>query len=685
MKKFLSALLISSMLSSASAFAQSSGTLIMFAMESNRMSVNGEIKTTDVAPFLYDSTTYLPIRAISEGFGAEVIYDGKANTVTVIFNNTQNIFNISDGINYKSRVYLPARRIMEAFGLKIEWYDGLIAISDSGEELNSASVIKAKSDLRYIGHKDRKFDYNITFSKPSGFYTDDFSLQLSTEMPDAKIYYTTDGSEPTVNSLVYSGSIEIKDRTFDDNTISMIPTAEEDFCTPSGKIFKATTIKAKAINLNGNSTPTVVNSYFVAKNIFTRYNVHVISITTPEQNLFDTSTGIYIPPNYTNKGSEWERDAYMEVFDPDGNCMLSQTVGLRINGAFTRKYQQKSFRVYARENSEYRNGTKKKFKYDFFNGASVDSSDEIIDSYKTIILRNAGDDWYNYFVRDGIVQRIAKPLNVDTTSYNLSVVFINGEYWGVHEIRERYDDDYFKSHYNLASSSDVAMIEISEDRNKADLSDGEEADLLEFNEEFSFVTDNDMSVSENYQKACSFFDIDNLIDYYSLNIYFENNDWPFNNIKIWKNKNPQNSIDTRWRWAVSDMDGTFENLEDNVIYTGWIGEAALKRWQEDKTGAMGYLLEDESCLMQRFICSLLKNDEFREKFQARYRECIENYFSYDKISPIIEDMTNSIAPLRSEHRQRYRNSWNMPTYTQLFMYANSRPAKALAELENYFK
>ena len=133
------------------------------------------------------------------------------------------------------------------------------------------------------------------------------------------------------------------------------------------------------------------------------------------------------------------------------------------------------------------------------------------------------------------------------------------------------------------------------------------------------------------------------------------------------------------------MDGTFENLEDNVIYTGWIGEAALKRWQEDKTGAMGYLLEDESCLMQRFICSLLKNDEFREKFQARYRECIENYFSYDKISPIIEDMTSSIAPLRSEHRQRYRNSWNMPTYTQLFMYANSRPAKALAELENYFK
>jgi hypothetical protein len=685
MKKFLCAAILCCILSSPMAFAENDGTLIMCAMESQYISVNGEIKNTDVAPFLYDSTTYLPIRAISEGFGADVSYNGEENTVTVTFNGQTRIFDIAEGINYNDRVYLPARKMMESLGLTIEWYDGLISISDSDSILNEASIIKAKSDLKYIGHKDRKFDYKITFSKSAGFYTEDFRLRLSTEMPDATIHYTTDGSEPDENSPVYSDPIEIKDRTFDNNTISLIRTADEDFIAPISKVFKGTTIKAKAFDSMGNSTPTVVNSYFVAKNIFTRYGVTVVSITTPQENLFDSNTGIYVPPNYTNKGSDWEREAYMEVFDSDGNRTISQTVGLRINGAFTRKYQQKSLRVYARENTEYRNGDKKKFKYDFFNGTVIDSEGENIDSYKTILLRNSGDDWYNYFIRDALVQEIAKPLNVDTSAYEPAVVFINGEYWGVHEIRERYDDNYFKSHYNLSSTDDVAMIEISEDRDTADLSEGEQSDLDEFNDEFSFVINTDMSLDENYQQACEYFDIDNLIDYYAVNIYFENNDWPFNNIKIWKNKNEENNIDCRWRWVLSDMDGTFESLQNNVLYTGSIGRKALERWSVDQTGALGYLLEDEPCLMQKFITSLLQNSTFREQFETRYRECIENYFSYDKISPIIDSLTKTIEPLRAEHRLRYPNSWNMPKYTNLFSYADSRQQSALNEIENYFK
>lgn len=649
------------------------------------MSVNGEIKMTDAAPFIYDSTTYLPIRAVSEGFGAEVIYDETDYTVTVILDGKSTVLNASEGINFNDRIYLPARKLVESFGFTIDWYDGLVAVSDNGVVLEDATIIKAKSDLKYIGHKDRMVDYSISFSEPAGLYTDDFKLQLTTDMPDAVIHYTIDGSEPTESSPVYSGSIDIKDRTFDDNTISKIRTADEDFIAPLSKIFKGTTIKAKAFDSNGNSSKTAVSSYFVAKNIFTRYGVTVVSITTPQENLFDSSTGIYVPPNYTNKGSDWEREAYMEVFDTDGSLAVSQTVGLRINGAFTRKYQQKSLRVYARENTGYTNGDSKKFSYDFFNSAVTDSSGDTVDSYKVILLKNSGDDWYNYFIRDALVQQIAKPLNVDISEYTPAVVFINGEYWGVHEIRERYDDNYFKSHYNLSSTADVAMIEISDDRDRADLSEGEDSDLQEFNEEFSFVVDNDMSVSENYLKACTFFDMDNLIDYYAVNIYFENNDWPFNNIKVWKNKNPENEIDSRWRWVLSDLDGTFENLENNVLYTGSIGRNALARWESDKTGALGYLLEDEPCLMQKFITSLLKNDEFREKFKTRYIECIENYFTYETISPILESMTKTLAPLRAEHRLRYPNSWNMPNYTQLIMFANTRQTSAMQEIKNYFK
>ena len=683
LKKRLLAAALCIFMISPSAIAKNN-TLILCAMETQYISINGALKTTDVAPFIYDETTYLPIRAVTEAFGAEVDYNFENQTITVAMNGQSCVFNVSEGLNYGDRVYLPARRMVEALSFTIDWYDGLVAISDEATNLSDANVVSAKSRLKYMGHGDRKYDYTVVFSKDGGLFTSAFKLGLGTRMPDAEIHYTLDGSEPTLNSPVYSEPIEIKDRTFEENAISNIRTADEDFITPRSKILKGTVVKAKAFDKSGNSTATAVNSYFIAKNIFTRYKLPIVSVVTPQENLFDESTGIYTPQNCANKGSDWERDAYIEMFDKDGQKVISQTAGLRINGAFTRKYQQKSLRVYARENPDFANGKEKKFKYDFFNGKAVDNNGDAIDSYKSIILKNAGDDWYNYFIRDMMCQKIAEPLNVDTLAGQHAIVFINGEYWGVHEIRERYSDNYFKSHYNLFDTIDAAMVEISDDRDRADLSEGEESDLQDFNEKFYFVINNDMSVSENYEQALEYFDIDNLIDFYAVNIYFENTDWPFNNIKIWKNKNPENAVDGRWRWVLSDMDGTFESLENNVIYTSSIGEEALKRWKNDKTGALGYLLEDEPCLMQKFVASLLKNEDFRTQFETRYRECIEQYFSYDTISPIMDELTGILEPLRAEHRKRYPNSWNAPSYTPLYQYALSRQKSALEEIERYF-
>ena len=166
-------------------------------------------------------------------------------------------------------------------------------------------------------------------------------------------------------------------------------------------------------------------------------------------------------------------------------------------------------------------GDSKKVKYDFFDEKVTDNTSVPIDTYKTIILRNSGDDWYNNFIRDAIVEELAEPLRVDTMGYVPSVVFINGEYWGVHEIRERYDDSYFKQHYNLNNTTDVAMVEIGTGGSTAEISEGDDNDLEDFNSKAYFVINNDMTNSEYYEKAGTYFDVDNLIDYYCLSKQLE--------------------------------------------------------------------------------------------------------------------------------------------------------------------
>lgn len=494
---------------------------IACALETPFMQVNDVLTETDSVPFLYDSTSYVPIRSITEAFGAEVSYEAETSTVIVVLNEQIQEFKVNDGIIYNDRTYFPIRKLVECFGFNVEWYDGLITISNINQQLSNNVIDETKSKLNFVGYQDRKTAYSVTFSAAAGLYADAFDLYLETGMPNAEIHYTTDGSDPTVNSPLYTDKIYVTDRTMEANTISNIRTADEDFITPYGRIFKGTTIKAKAFDQNGNSSPISVSSYFINKNIFSRYGVKVVSITTPQENLFDSEIGIYTPNNCFNKGSEWERSAYMEVFDTAGNCTVSQTVGLRINGAFTRKYQQKSLRIYARENNNYLNGDSKKVKYDFFDEKVTDNTSVPIDTYKTIILRNSGDDWYNNFIRDAIVEELAEPLRVDTMGYIPSVVFINGEYWGVHEIRERYDDSYFKQHYNLNNTTDVAMVEIGTGGSTAEISEGDDNDLEDFNSKAYFVINNDMTNSEYYEKAGTYFDVDNLIDYYCLSKQLE--------------------------------------------------------------------------------------------------------------------------------------------------------------------
>src|SRR5699024_1545438 len=140
--------------------------------------------------------------------------------------------------------------------------------------------------------------------------------------------------------------------------------------------------------------------------------------------------------------------------ETDGKLELSQNAGLRIHGGTSRGASQKSLRLYAK--SEYDN--EDSFNYEFFNDLKTKNSNQNMTSFKRLLLRNSGNDRTQTMFNDGLIQNLISTLNtVDTQAYQPSIVFINGEYYGIQNIRERMDEYYLADHYGL-KLDEVAIL-----------------------------------------------------------------------------------------------------------------------------------------------------------------------------------------------------------------------------------
>lgn len=200
---------------------------------------------------------------------------------------------------------------------------------------------------------------------------------------------------------------------------------------------------------------TVTKSYFVHQDAEERFDLPVFSLVTDPAHLFDEETGIYTKENSLLSGSEWERPVHLDFFETDGQLALEQEGGVRIHGGATRIHAQNSLRLYA--DSEY--DDEEYLAHDFFEGLERLDGRGTVDEFKTLILRNSGNDWPQTMFNDGLMQTLAEPLGtMDTQAYRPSLVFINGQYYGIHNIRERFDEYYFESHYDL-DSDDLVILE----------------------------------------------------------------------------------------------------------------------------------------------------------------------------------------------------------------------------------
>ena len=467
-------------------------------------------------------------------------------------------------------------------------------------------------------------------SHESGFYDKDFLLTF--EVPEnAEVYYTLDGSTPTTESEKYTRPIRITDRSEKDNILSARTDISADFATaPKTKVDKANIIRAVAVDTDGNSSSIITETYFLGKANADKYkNIKVVSLVTDPANLFDYDKGIYVtgkyfgsrgkggaspwssPANYTQKGDEWEREAVFQLFD-NGEKKLSQNVGIRIKGAATRYVFQKSFSIFSR--SEYGSES---LNYDFFNGESLDMNGNEVKSYKSIVLRNGGNDnSYSHF-RDSINQKLVADRNFAHQSFSECIVFIDGEYWGVYQLAEKVNADYIKSHYGIKKKN-IAIVKNSV------LESGTEQDLKDWNSFLRKYAYADMTNAENYAEFCQEADVQNFIDYFTVQIYWANGDWPPNNTASWRSsetdgENPY--CDGKWRLFLFDTD----------FSTGLYGNT----YTSYNANNFSYIRSqgDNFC---RTFTNLLRNPEFKKQFAISFMDIANYNFTERKAEKIIK-------------------------------------------------
>ena len=485
------------------------------------------------------------------------------------------------------------------------------------------------------------------FSVEAGFYEERFDLVLTA--PDgAEIYYTLNGADPVpdgAGTYVYVEPIPVE------------------LCesVKGRELLSATVVRAVTVLPDGTCSDIQTHTYFVSGRMSKWYDVPVISLVADPAALYDKETGILENPE--EKGRDWERPAHLEYFLPDGTREISISVGIRVHGAYSRRYDMKSFRIYAR--SEY--DTQKNIKYDFFSDSllpAVEKNGEQknIEKFKRILLRNGGnegDAWETTFFRDILAQSLMTGTSLDLQAYRPAVTYLNGEYYGIQNIRERMDDHYLAAHYNCAeedvvifgfryekdSEGKVILPPTGEDVFEVEVEEGPEEEKSFFETAYDFVTQNDMSDAALYAKAQEYFDIENFIDYLCLQMYSGNTDWPHNNCEAWRyigEPSEEYGLDGRIRWLVFDMDFAFglygHSVEENVIAS----------MVADQRGEQPYR-DVLTCLFRAF----LKNDGFKQQFKARFLELLETNFLPKNVVAKVDSLKEIYQPLVTEKYLKY--------------------------------
>ena len=422
------------------------------------------------------------------------------------------------------------------------------------------------------GKNNTKLAHGITnmprIETRSGIFKDAINVAITAE-EGAIIYYTLDASNPSVQSKLYDGPVTI-DRT--------------------------SILRAVAVMTGLHPSLPVTSTYIVGEG----YGLSVMSIVTDPENLWDANEGIV--SNAWQRGRRWERPAAVSLIRPDGSTVFefNQDIGLRVHGGASRWVDKKSFRLYWRGRTQLRH--------------PLFTNKPEITRFRRLIVRSGGNDqatgWDGnstwVMMRCWLQGELWRQAGGNASSHLPVILLLNGEMWGMYNIRERIDRFFLQDNYGV-NPNNVDLIKY-EHPGRATVQEGTIDAWNALNE---LIMNADLTDYEMYNKAKELIDIQNFTDYTIMQIYAGNWDWPQNNVYAFRER----THGARWQWIIWDLDDAFmmrSPINHNTLQ--WVTRDRARRDLAPPWYAEAGATTLHTTLMLR---RLLQNDEYREYFVER--------------------------------------------------------------------
>lgn len=448
------------------------------------------------------------------------------------------------------------------------------------------------------------------------------SFRLKLTLPEGapegtEIRYTTNGTEPTASSSK---------------------------CGSSGfAINKSTTVRARLFCNGWLSPRSTVESYIFHDKELT---IPVISIVIDDKYLNDAKIGIFANNNNHDNPHDWRRPMNIELFDAtDEPSRLNQLCETRITGGWSRDASRKSMAVYAHK----RFGTKK-LDYEFF----PDQRPGVTD-FKSVVLRNAGNDRDGIYMRDAICQRtMAEHTDIDWQAWRPAVIYINGAYHCILNIRERGNENNIATNYGL---EDIDLIENGE------LKEG----TSDFYDAFTEFYQEKGHTLEEYAK---WIDLEEYMNVMAMNLYFCNLDFPGNNNVMWRPR----TEDGRWRWIVKDVDYALG------LYNHAASHNILKQYYNPTSKEYNDISFSITEPATRLFRNMMEDPDFRREMIDRLSIYMGDFLNEKGVRAIWDPMYNLLMGEWKRHRDAvYNNPW-WPNYDDELRSSRNWLSKRTAEM-----
>lgn len=487
------------------------------------------------------------------------------------------------------------------------------------------------------------------FSVTPGIYDDAVTVAITAGEGET-IRYTTDCTTPNASSQVYSGELSIS---------------------------KNTVIRAAAYR-DGYLSGDTATATYLFKGDGVDHALPVVTLVTDPDNLWNSKTGIYATGDkfdpdaasyadtlqsatyYQAKFATeeqvdtiWEKPAAFSLFDDNGKQVFTQNVGIRIAGSFGRGRAQKGFNVIARK--EYGKGS---MEYPFFENRPYTE-------YKAVVLRAGAQDQNRSKIRDELASGLLEgtDINILYQAYRPTVLYLNGEYWGVYFMKEKRNRFFVAQHENTENNVDMAIGKGFKQRSYGDNSDWVSL--------YEYATSHDLSASDAYNYVAERMDVDSFRDYMIAEIYNGNTDTY--NFQYYRLKGG------KWKFIFYDFCWGFQSPGHETL-----------AFRMGKTPS-------DVCSAKLFA-AMLQNKGWRDSFCRRFGELLNTAFAPERVSALIEELYGYVEPEIKREREKFNKdtfmgvkqpNTNLGTYegfqseiSKLKDFAQKRPEELKRQLQS---